>query len=209
MKDFEDYLTREILRIFALDATGDKNSTFNGNSNGVNNINHQPNRNGNYNSISFGRSTFKKISSQNGLNAELMLDDDSCDNTESASIDEVYVKTEKIEHESPNDIDSNDTNLDNAASLEEDTHQMNEGDKSPEYFRGKRIFYKSQTTIDKTPKVFRCEDCRFVTKMKFNLARHIKHVHERIRDKPCPYCEYSCGDNGDLKKHIKRRHEIL
>ena len=119
------------------------------------------------------------------------------------------MKPEDTEDDSSNGKYSNDTNHEHEESLEEDTHQTNEGDRSPEYFRGKRIYYKSDTIIDKTPKIFACKDCRFVTKMKFNLARHTKQVHEGVRDKPCPFCNHSSKDNGSLKKHIKSKHETL
>jgi len=35
------------------------------------------------------------------------------------------------------------------------------------------------------------------------LKKHIKRVHDKIKDFECPQCDYKCSDNDALKQHIK------
>jgi hypothetical protein len=38
------------------------------------------------------------------------------------------------------------------------------------------------------------------------MARHIRNVHEKIRDKKCPFCAYASSQLDNLKRHIKSMH---
>lgn len=78
--------------------------------------------------------------------------------------------------------------------------------KLPEYFsknvRG--VLYK---TCDKCRHKYRCEQCedKFFTK-KSELERHIKAVHDNIKDHHCEDCGASFYTNGELQSHIKAVH---
>lgn len=51
-----------------------------------------------------------------------------------------------------------------------------------------------------------CPDCDYVCSQKTNLSHHIKSVHDKIKDIQCPECDYVCSWKGDLNKHIKAIH---
>ena len=44
---------------------------------------------------------------------------------------------------------------------------------------------------------------------KFQFKKHIKAVHDKIKDFECDKCDFKCSTNGDLKIHIKRVHDII
>ena len=78
--------------------------------------------------------------------------------------------------------------------------------KLPEFFsknvRG--VLYKTCDKCRYRHKCDQCEDKCFATKS--DLKRHIKAVHNKIKDHHCDVCEASFSTNGDLKVHIKRAH---
>ena len=41
------------------------------------------------------------------------------------------------------------------------------------------------------------------------MTRHIKAVHENIRDNVCGECGYAASQKWDLKKHIEAMHENI
>jgi len=51
--------------------------------------------------------------------------------------------------------------------------------------------------------------CEFTCSQKGTLKRHIKMVHDRIKDIQCPQCAYTCSQKGDLNKHIKQVHDRI
>jgi hypothetical protein len=58
-------------------------------------------------------------------------------------------------------------------------------------------------------KVFECELCEYKTDRNYTLTRHIKNVHQKIKDAKCELCDYVCSQNSDLKKHAKQVHTKL
>ena len=60
-----------------------------------------------------------------------------------------------------------------------------------------------------TNKVFECELCEYKTDRNYTLTRHIKNVHQKIKDAKCELCDYICSQNSDLKKHAKQVHTKL
>jgi len=56
---------------------------------------------------------------------------------------------------------------------------------------------------------FQCDKCNKVFTTKSDLKRHIKHVHDKIKDIKCDKCEYTCSTNTRLKLHIKSVHEKI
>ena len=57
--------------------------------------------------------------------------------------------------------------------------------------------------------IFTCEKCNYETKEKHNLTRHIKSVHDKIKDFKCDKCEYVCSTICSLKSHIKSVHDKI
>ena len=57
-------------------------------------------------------------------------------------------------------------------------------------------------------KMFKCESCVYKTNYKSHLNRHIKAVHNKIKDVICSYnlCNYKCLSKSHLKRHIKQVH---
>ena len=53
---------------------------------------------------------------------------------------------------------------------------------------------------------FKCEKCDYKTDVKSSLNRHIKSVHDGVKDILCPDCDFKCSFNGNLKQHIKSIH---
>ena len=44
---------------------------------------------------------------------------------------------------------------------------------------------------------------------KASLARHIRHVHDGIRDQRCSQCEFDTTDYRILAKHMEKQHGII
>jgi hypothetical protein len=51
-----------------------------------------------------------------------------------------------------------------------------------------------------------CDYCEYKCSMACSLKLHVKQVHLRIKDHACDYCEYKCSMAGHLKQHIKAVH---
>ena len=58
-------------------------------------------------------------------------------------------------------------------------------------------------------KDFHCDKCDKSFSVKSTLQRHIKIVHDKIKDFHCDKCDYSCYSNCDLQKHIKQVHDKI
>ena len=56
---------------------------------------------------------------------------------------------------------------------------------------------------------FQCDKCNKIFTAKSDLKRHIKQVHDKIKDVKCDKCEYTCSTNCNLKQHIKYIHEKI
>ncbi len=56
---------------------------------------------------------------------------------------------------------------------------------------------------------FTCYKCNYETKEKNNLKRHIKTVHDKMKDFKCDKCDYVCSSNIDLKRYIKTVHDKI
>jgi len=54
-----------------------------------------------------------------------------------------------------------------------------------------------------------CEFCDYTCSLNSNLQRHIKSVHNKIKDVECEFCDYTCSQNSDLQKHIKSVHNKI
>ncbi len=46
---------------------------------------------------------------------------------------------------------------------------------------------------------FKCNDCEFSSEFSYNITRHHKSVHEKLRPFQCDRCEFKCSTNSDLK----------
>ena len=60
-------------------------------------------------------------------------------------------------------------------------------------------------------KMFVCDQCIFTTVHKCSLTRHVKSLHNKIRNIKCNYdlCEYNCSRHDTLKIHIKMVHSKI
>ena len=59
------------------------------------------------------------------------------------------------------------------------------------------------------PKIFKCEQCNFTCSRNGSLTRHIKQVHDKIKDVQCQQCNFTCSTNSQLKAHIKQVHDKI
>jgi hypothetical protein len=69
--------------------------------------------------------------------------------------------------------------------------------------------HKARIHEGKTSKDFECPKCRKKFSYKSALTRHNKTVHLKLRDHVCEVCGRAFGQNGDLQKHIRRRHDKI
>jgi hypothetical protein len=58
-------------------------------------------------------------------------------------------------------------------------------------------------------KDYECNQCDYKCSENGNLQKHIKSVHDKIKDYECELCEYKCSENGTLQKHIKSVHDKI
>ena len=58
---------------------------------------------------------------------------------------------------------------------------------------------------------FKCHQCDYNCSKNSDLKRHIKSVHDKIKDIECPKedCDYNCSKNSTLKRHIKMVHDKI
>ena len=56
---------------------------------------------------------------------------------------------------------------------------------------------------------FQCDKCQYNTPVNKCLKRHIKTVHEKIKNIKCDKCDYICSSNCNLKQHIKYIHDKI
>jgi uncharacterized Zn-finger protein len=68
------------------------------------------------------------------------------------------------------------------------------------------IIYK---TYIKSYDRFECTLCEYKCTTKGNLKRHIKMVHDKIKDFECSLCDYKFSTKGNLKTHIKQVHDKI
>ena len=55
-------------------------------------------------------------------------------------------------------------------------------------------------------KKFKCQQCNYTFSFNSRLIKHIRTVHDKIRDFHCSHCEYTCSIYGNLERHIKTVH---
>ena len=64
-------------------------------------------------------------------------------------------------------------------------------------------------------KVLKCSLCEFKPKgihpkqAMVSLKRHIKLVHDKIKDQKCTICEFACTDYRVLARHLERQHGVV
>jgi len=58
-------------------------------------------------------------------------------------------------------------------------------------------------------KCFQCDRCDSNFSTNTMLQRHIKGVHDKIKDFECSKCDYKCSMNSDLKRHVKGVHDKI
>jgi hypothetical protein len=63
----------------------------------------------------------------------------------------------------------------------------------------------------KTPniKVKKCPHCEYVTCQSRALVRHIKNVHNKLKDMKCSECEFASNNKHHLLQHIKAVHDKI
>jgi KRAB domain-containing zinc finger protein len=58
-------------------------------------------------------------------------------------------------------------------------------------------------------KNIKCDKCEYLCSTNECLKRHTKTVHDKIKDMKCDKCDYICSTNGHLKRHIKMVHDKI
>jgi hypothetical protein len=66
-----------------------------------------------------------------------------------------------------------------------------------------------QKTCNQCRARFKCDKCEYSCSANNKLQRHIKAVHEQIKDIKCPNCDFSCSSIDTLKRHIKVVHDKI
>ena len=58
--------------------------------------------------------------------------------------------------------------------------------------------------------ILSCNTCKFETKYSlWYLKRHVKAVHDKIKDNVCEKCNYATSTKSELNKHIKVVHDKI
>ena len=64
-------------------------------------------------------------------------------------------------------------------------------------------------TCDRCRIRFKCPHCDHKCSENGNLQKHIKIVHDKIKDVKCPTCDYKCSITENLQQHIKAVHDKI
>ena len=67
-------------------------------------------------------------------------------------------------------------------------------------------YYK---TCNECCEKYKCNKCDYKCPCKSSLTKHIKQVHDKIKDNECPECDFKCSTNGHLQRHIKSVHDKI
>ncbi len=54
-----------------------------------------------------------------------------------------------------------------------------------------------------------CPQCNYKCSTNGTLKKHIKAVHDKIKDHTCIQCNAKFSTNGDLQRHIKTVHDKM
>ena len=66
----------------------------------------------------------------------------------------------------------------------------------------KSMLQKHIKSVHEGIKEFKCHKCPYETVQSHHLKKHIETVHEGIKPFNCNICEYKAGQKSDLKKHM-------
>ena len=85
-------------------------------------------------------------------------------------------------------------------------------------FKMKRCGNRQKTCIEccdkkikwmKQNKQFKCDKCDYKCCQKNNLKKHVKVIHDKIKDIKCDKCEFICSENSKLYRHIRSVHDNI
>ena len=54
----------------------------------------------------------------------------------------------------------------------------------------------------------KCKKCQYETPVRQNLYRHVKAVHDKIKDHVCEICGFAASQKGHVREHMKNIHKI-
>ena len=102
---------------------------------------------------------------------------------------------------------SNDKNpLDSSSIKDLDNIEQEGPDEKLTAAKAERTFYEQNDSVRKDKK-FKCEQCPYAAGYSSHIKRHIKVVHEKIRDYICGECDYTASKKINLMRHVKEVHE--
>jgi len=79
--------------------------------------------------------------------------------------------------------------------------------KLPEFFTIKVTTGRMMKTCDACRnKKIPCPHCDYKCNAR-HLEKHVRAIHDKIRDQQCPHCEFKCGQSGDLVEHVRSIHD--
>jgi very-short-patch-repair endonuclease len=73
------------------------------------------------------------------------------------------------------------------------------------YFSKNRKGQYNQT-CDRCRVRCKCPHCEYTCSSNADLQKHVKRIHNKIKDFQCPHCDHKCSENGNLQAHIKQIH---
>lgn len=74
--------------------------------------------------------------------------------------------------------------------------------KLPQYFAVKESTGKMYKTCIPCRDKIQCTLCPLKFRCNPHLERHIKAVHNKIKDQKCPQCDYTCSVDSALADHV-------
>ena len=56
---------------------------------------------------------------------------------------------------------------------------------------------------------FKCSLCPYKSNRQYDIEKHIKRMHLKIKNHKCTTCDYTCASISDLNRHIKQVHNKI
>ena len=113
---------------------------------------------------------------------------------------EVYDENEKVSKNYPKSHDIKNENEDTILQeTDKKSEKFTEGIKETEVSIAKSFMNGSD--------LLKCMKCDTKFKSKNNILRHVKNMHDRLRNFHCNECDKSFNQNSDLIKHVQGIHE--
>ena len=101
---------------------------------------------------------------------------------------------------------SYETSIEQSLTRKSKVVHANEGDKMHDNRKSSSQKHQNVKTLYTDDKKFGCRKCPYKSEYKHNLTKHIKGMHDKVRNHVCGYCGYKTSQKANLQRHLENVH---